>query len=169
MSVQINGTNGLIDLFSEWFECKDGKLVWKKDTYRKHTVGKEAGSSNGRYLQVKLLGKKYMVHRVVFALHHGYMPEFIDHINGNTIDNRIENLREASAAQNNHNRSVSARNKSGVKGVSFCNQMKKWKAQITLQYKQMHLGYFEMLSDAEAAVKTMREKLHGNFAFDGVR
>lgn len=56
-------------------------------------------------------------HRAIFAMHHGYLPEIVDHINRNTADNRIENLRPATASMNNCNKVISPTNTSGYAGV----------------------------------------------------
>lgn len=168
MSVSINGTSGLLDRCNEFFAYKDGNLVWKKNKYCAK-IGDIAGSSIGKYLAVKLDGKNYLVARIIFLMKHGYLPKCVDHIDGNTFNNNIENLRAATPCQNNHNRSISSRNKTGVKGVSFCKQMKKYKTQITLAYKQKHLGYFDDLELAGLVADEARSLYHGSFAFNGVR
>jgi hypothetical protein len=56
-------------------------------------------------------------HRIVFAMHRGRWPSAVDHVNGDRLDNRIENLREADCTQNNANRSAQVNNMAGFKGV----------------------------------------------------
>ena len=150
------------------YDYQDGKLFWKvnKGTAK---IGDEVGYFTGRYFATKLNGKRQQVSRLIYMYHHGNMPEIVDHINGNTSDNRIENLREATALGNNHNRSIAKNNKSGIKGVFFSNQMNKWKTQITINYKQIHLGYYDDKDLAELVVSEARNKYHKSFACDGRR
>lgn len=168
MSITVNGTNGLLSRCNEFFEYKDGKLFWKKNK-NCAKIGSMAGTVSGKYLTVKLDGKTYMTARIIFLMHHGYLPVCVDHIDGNTFNNCIENLRSATIQQNNYNRCISSRNKTGVKGVSFCKQMRKYKAQITLSYKQKHLGYFDDLELAGLVADEARSLYHGVFAFNGAR
>jgi len=63
---------------------------------------------------------------LIFLYHHGYLPKFVDHIDGNKKNNRIENLREATKSQNAMNQKVSTRNTSGIKGVMWHKRDKKW-------------------------------------------
>lgn len=169
MSVTINGTSVLsLDVINEYFEYKDGELYWKKDKNGKR-AGLLAGSKTNHYRTIKFNGKQYGLSRIVFFMFNGYYPENVDHIDGDTWNNKIENLRASTPQQNNHNRRISSRNKTGVKGVSFCQQMKKYKAQITLAYKQKHLGYFDDLELAGLVADEARSLYHGSFAFNGVR
>ena len=62
-------------------------------------------------------GKMYLTYRLIFLMEHGYMPKYVDHINGDPADNRIENLREATAMQNGTNRGKQTNNTSGYKNV----------------------------------------------------
>lgn len=150
------------------YDYKDGKLFWKvnKGTAK---VGDEVGYFDGRYFSCKLNSKKKQVSRLIFTYHYGYEPQIVDHINGNKLDNRIENLRGATSLENNHNRCIAINNKSGIKGVSFSSQMNKWKTQITINYKQIHLGYYEDKDLAELVVSEARNKYHKSFACDGRR
>ena len=100
-------------------------------------------------------------------MHKGYLPKTIDHINGDKLDNRIENLRAATVGQNQHNRKTNANNTSGYKGVSWNKGCNKWLSQIKLEGKRIHLGYFDNLEEAAEVVRKAREELHGDFAHHG--
>ena len=97
-------------------------------------------------------------------MHHGYMPEFVDHINGNPQDNRIVNLREATSSQNAHNQRLRSTNSSGVKGVCWYPRYGMWRGQIVVKGATVHVGYFKDISEAAEAVRVAREKHHGEFA-----
>jgi hypothetical protein len=81
-----------LKLAQELFENIDGSLYWKSN-YRKSRIGKKAGVPHSKgYVQVTYKTKLYMEHRIVFLMHYGYVPQLIDHINGNKADNKILNL-----------------------------------------------------------------------------
>ncbi len=153
----------LHDLF-EYRE--DGILVWKvsKGNVKKGDV---AGWSQPLgYFRVRIEEKNYLVHRMIFLYHHGYLTPGmqIDHIDGNTSNNRIENLREVTLTQNQQNSKIPSDNTSGVKGVYWCKVQRKWRSRIKVKRKQIHLGYYKTLEEAEAVVKAAREKYHGEYA-----
>ena len=148
----------------ELFHYTDGKL------YRKAPVrGAKRGSllnckTQDNYLEAGVDGKNIRVHRIIYFMFYGYLPRVVDHINGNTLDNRIENLRAATHSQNSWNAKISKRNKSGVKGVSWHKTASKWVAHIGIKRKLVYLGLHESLQQAEQAVKQARLNLHGEFA-----
>lgn len=129
--------------------------------------GVRFGSYDNGYLRAKINGKSYLVHRVAFLMHYGYLPETIDHINGIRDDNRISNIRPSTNGQNSMNHPTRSDNKSGIKGVHFNKEFKKWCAYISINNKRIHLGYFKYIDDAESAVKEARIKYHGEFANHG--
>lgn len=97
----------------------------------------------------------YPVHRIAWCVYHGSWPSgVIDHINGKPDDNRLTNLRDVSRSDNNKNMSMSSRNTSGVVGVSWARDRKKWRAKIKSQNIVYELGFF---SDFEDAVRARRE------------
>ena len=102
------------------------------------------------------------VHRIVYERTHGKKPKGfqIDHINGNKLDNRIENLRLATYAENQWNAKTRVDNTSGVKGVCWKKGLNKWYAQIKHNKELLYLGVFKDKKEAEkVAVSAMRSKV----------
>jgi len=143
----------------EGFDYRDGNLWWK-ETRGCVKVGSKAGYVNTnkrtgkQYGQVQFKGKIYFIHRLILAWH-GYSLEpnqEVDHIDGNSLNNRIENLRPTSRKQNGENRKGANKNsKSGEKGVGLCKKARKWKARIRHNKKDIFLGYYVNKEDAIAA------------------
>jgi hypothetical protein len=137
---------------------------WWNTRYAGSVVGTPDGQS---YLCVMLAfsGRKRLlkVHRIIWALAHDRWPPEdyeVDHRNGVHDDNRISNLREATDGQNQHNRKVNANNKSGYPGVSWNKQSGKWVAQIAVDGRHIHRGYFDDDEEAFMAVCDAKAKLH---------
>lgn len=144
------------------FDYKDGQIIAKSNS-KSRKYGDVVGSLNSNgYLVASVKSKIYRVHRLIFMWHYGFMPEQVDHINGIRSDNRIENLRQVTATQNNQNRK--AMSKSGFKGVHWHKQSKKWVASICINRKSVHLGSFINKKDAAQVATEARSKLHGEFA-----
>jgi hypothetical protein len=95
-------------------------------------------------------------------------PQFVDHENGVRDDNRWINLRLASPRQNIANIVGYASNTSGVRGVSWIPQSKKWGARIKSCGKLKHLGLFEDIESARQAYEAARIALHGDFALSAI-
>jgi hypothetical protein len=144
------------------FDYKDGELYWKKPGPNKRTDRPAGAVNRDGYRRIKYMYKLYAVHRLVWTYHGNESVDFIDHINGDVLDNRVENLRAATHSQNCMNRRVRFDSKSGVKGVTW--KKNKWHACITVNYKRYSGGYFDCKEDAIAAVDKLREELHGDFA-----
>lgn len=135
-------------------------------------VGRAIGSmSNGgkmrpekRYMITKIAGEHYYVHKLIYLYHHGYMPDQVDHINRNSLDNRIENMRAATGSQNCANRALFKNSTSGIRGVSWDKIHKKWKAYVNFHGKRKNLGYYDNQAQAAKQVEIARNQLHGVFA-----
>jgi hypothetical protein len=144
------------------FEYKDGELFWKQRG-KSRQLGRPAGAVNrDGYRRIKYQGKLYAVHRLVWAYHGNEPVAFIDHINGDVLNNRIENLRGATHSQNCMNRRVRFDSKSGVKGVTW--KKNKWYTCVILDCKRHSAGSFYSKEEAIAALDKLREELHGEFA-----
>lgn len=132
-------------------------------------VGQELGwiAGGGKSIDIMIGGKAYKAHRLAWCYFYGEWPSkrfHIDHINRNPTDNRICNLRLATNAQNARNTSLSRRNSSGVKGVMWYKRHQKWTAQIRVDRKLKHLGYFDRKADAIKARRDAEKKFFSDFA-----
>ena len=148
------------------YDEETGKLYWNERVHKRIRVGQECGrvTSHG-YRKLRVFGKEYYVHRLVWLLKTGSWPNNqIDHINRNRLDNRIENLRVANHFENQHNKSIPKNNTSGIKGVTWNKRAKKWYVQLMFNKKQMYFGLYEDLELAELVIKEARKKYHGEFA-----
>lgn len=118
--------------------------------------------SNGylRIISHSWKGDRY-VHRDIVNAKKG---ESVDHINGNTLDNRKENLRICTHQQNMCNQKTRFNNKSGAKGVYWSEQRQKWCVQIAVKNKTIPLGRYNLFEDAIKVRKEAEQKYHGEFA-----
>jgi hypothetical protein len=151
------------------FDYQDGQLIRKIG--RINEVGSIAGCvhKGTGYVHIKIKAKAFKAHRLIFLYHYGYFPEFVDHIDGNKQNNRIENLREASKQENCQNQKVRWTNSSGVKGVSWHKVNKKWKVALCKNYRSYYFGTYEDKELAELVSMEATDLLHENFsAYKGV-
>lgn len=133
--------------------------------FRKTPTGwRRCGVDRGDgYMRFEFNRKKLYVHRVIWFLHYGRWPVGeIDHINGNPRDNRIENLRDCSHAENLRNSAPSGERK--YKGAFLVKRLGRWKACIHYEGKNYHLGYFASLERAALAYDAKAIELYGAFA-----
>lgn len=119
------------------------------------------------YLDGQYKGKRYLMYRVIMDV--TQKTDFVDHINGNTMDNRKCNLRIVTPKINLMNRTMQPSNTSGVTGVTWFKRDSKWMAQIIVDGKHIHLGYYEKFEDAVKARKEAEEKYYGEYSFDNSR
>lgn len=148
------------------WDFETGEMWWKKSPIHTVKVGDKAGSLyNGAYFKLKIKNKRYSLHRALFYLYHGFLPEQVDHINGITTDNRIINLRAATRSENQCNRKQCGRNNtSGFKGVYWYKRKKVWYAAIQINNKKVYIGYFDDKVEAAKAYNNKALELHGEFA-----
>jgi len=141
------------------YNLDTGIFIWKHNN-------KIAGTKHRQgYIHISVNNKKYAAHRLAWIYIYGSFPKYmIDHVNGIKSDNKIINIREATANQNQHNKSLNKNNTSSVKGVHWCDLMSKWQARICVNTKRINFGYFDSLEFAELVIQEARMKYHGNFA-----
>lgn len=134
--------------------------------WNNHYAGAVAGSPSGNgYLTIVIFGRRHQAHRLAWLIMTGKWPVAdIDHENLDRADNRWSNLRHASHSQNMANTRMYSTNTSGLKGVSWHKQNRKWVAQIGIGGKSRYLGSFETLEAAHAAYCAAAAKHFGEFA-----
>jgi hypothetical protein len=154
------------------YDPATGHFTWRyrpemNSSWTTRYTGQRAGCIKEGYCCIRINGKEYWAHRLVWLYVYGVLPWKgleIDHINGHKGDNRLKNLRAVTRADNLANAKISARNKSGVKGVGWSKSQEKWQAHICRHRKFTHLGFFKKFDDAVRARRLAEKKLHGEFA-----
>lgn len=164
------------DLFR--YDPDSGKLFWKhrgleyfQDGPRKNSTAaawntRNAGreitrrSSKG-YIKPNVFGRDEYSHRIIWLLVNGDWPEGqVDHINGIKHDNRLANLRVVTNQENGMNQRRRSTNASGVQGVGWHKNRRKWQASITIDGRKLHLGLFDEF-DAAVAARDAAEAEYG--------
>jgi len=152
----------------ELFEYRNGILFWKVSPNKKIRIGLIAGYlGKYGYVNVGFNRSSYRAHRIIFLMHYGYLPKYLDHINGNRSDNRIENLRKCNASENSRNAKLFKTNTSGVKGLWFDKLNNKWKVELRLNSVKLSFGRYSDFELAELVAIEARNKYHGEFANHG--
>lgn len=145
------------------YDFGNGWLIRKKDRYGRpynQPTGNKPAHADG-YGVVKIDGKNYLTHRVIWLWHYGSWPTGeTDHIDQNKMNNCINNLRDVSQSENSHNRNIQKNNLSGLPGVSWNNYANKYHARIQINNKNTHLGYFTNAEEAFLAYQLAKIKLH---------
>lgn len=136
-----------------------GHLRWKVKPARCVRKGAIAGRKTDKYIAVMVFGRCHIASRIAWLLTHKEWPKnMIDHRNGDTHDNRLCNLREATNSQNQANRRTHP-----MKG---CRQIHngRWRAYIRKDNRYIHLGYYADAGGAKAAYRMAAEKMFGAYA-----
>lgn len=143
---------------------ENGGLIWRVNRH-KARLGAVAGSHNRRsgYRDICINYKNYLVHRIVWIIANGPIPDGmqIDHINGIRSDNRLSNLRLADQKIQKANYARQKRNKTGHRGV-LPTPEGRYRAQIGHKRKLLHIGIFDKVEDAAAAYRAKALELWGD-------
>lgn len=144
------------------YDPKTGEFTRIKNSGPKR-AGSRVGVVNGRYLQIGFGGYRDRAHRLAWLYVYGSIPKEIDHINGNGLDNRIDNLRAVTHQQNIHNLVKPPRhNSSGFMGVSFFKGTNRFSSYIQVDGKKRHLGYFDTALQAHQTYLEAKRKYHSS-------
>lgn len=138
----------------------------KQQRWNTRHAGQSAFTSTDKngYKNGKLLGVKYQAHRLIWFMEFGFWPGVIDHINGDTSDNRIANLRACSVAENSRSSTNRRGGTSIFRGVSYINRDKVFVCQIQTDDGKSNLGRFSSEVKAALAYDEAALKHHGEFA-----
>jgi hypothetical protein len=139
-----------------------GLFIWRPRLQLRHTAkdGCAGSPTSHGYRYICIDGRKHKASKLAWLWVYGCWPEkVLDHINGKRADDRIQNLREATYAENNQNCGNYKNNTSGLRGVRpdyHGRQGRKWRAQITVKGRRRHLGVFATKEEASQAYLAAR-------------
>jgi len=144
------------------FDYKDGQLL-RKDVHLIKKYGVIIGSKavNG-YIETSINRKRYYLHRLIWLFHYGYLPKCIDHIDGDRLNNKIENLREATFSQNSLNMKIRYNKKIPIKNVYAYRGG--FEVKFCMQGVKKRFGPFKSIEDAEKFAINYRVENHKQFA-----
>lgn len=145
------------------YDAETGDFRWTRPQAVWIAAGDIAGSLHKHtgYRYIGIAGKKHKAHRLAWLMTYGELPPSgVDHINGVRHDNRLVNLRLATYAENQQNRKLDVRNKSGYTGVFWSKELKRWRARICVNRKITNLGVFDTPELAHDAYVVAKAKLH---------
>lgn len=163
----------LKELFT--YDPETGVLVWNNrssevDHYNTAYMGNPAGCvGTGGYIYIKIAGRRYVAHRLIWTLVHGALPDGlqIDHINGDPADNRLCNLRLATQSQNQMNRHADSR-RDLPKGV-YANRHGGYRAETTFMGVRLSTSSHKDLALITSIQQELEMRLHGEFAVSASR
>lgn len=142
------------------YDNDNGRLRYRAAMSDKVKVGDLVGwvSQHGtkfttkKYRRVTLHKRSFYEHTLIWVFHYGMFPKgVIDHVDHDSLNNRIENLRDTTHTDNCRNQNKAKNNKSGVTGVSWNSLRRNWEAQIHVDGKRIWLGNFADIADAAKA------------------
>lgn len=151
------------------YDPETGSLTWRLST-NSFKKGEEAGSVSGAhgytdYRNVVVFGDRYKAHRLIWLMRTGSWPSgHIDHMDGNGLNNKWDNLREATPSQNAMNQKVRSDSASGCKGISYDKRRDMWYAYIDIDGSRVHLGRHENKDEAVAVRLAAEKRYHGEYA-----
>ena len=111
------------------------------------------------------MSRNFLVHRLVASafIENPDNKPYVDHIDNNILNNDLSNLRWVTFRENSINQKITIKNKSGIKGVSFYKNLDCWRAEIRIDGKKKHLGYFDNIEDAKAVRQKYANKIFGEY------
>ena len=142
-----------------------GHFVWTEKRGPRAAGSIAGGVSGNGYWQVRIGGRLYYAHRLAWLAVHGEFPNGeLDHINGDPLDNRIENLRVATRAQNQRNTRGHIDSASRLKGAYYDKRKRRWYSCLRVDGRNRFLGYHQSPSEAHAAHAAASLREFGSFA-----
>lgn len=161
--IRVDGDLAYITLTKGYEAVIDAVDVHLVDGFNWSAITPRPGGVYARRNNLTACGKRTAVymHREILGHPAGFD---VDHIDGNGLNNKRENLRIATVSQNAYNSLTPKNNTSGYKGATFHNRFGRWIAKISAEGKSHHLGYFDTPEEAHAAYCEASKRLHGEFA-----
>lgn len=143
------------------FAAQNSWSVARLRTWNEQYAESQAGTiTPAGYIVLKILHENFFAHRIIWKMCFGVDADHVDHINGKKSDNRLVNLRDVDAVENQHNRKINANNSTGCSGVHWCKTNEKYIAKIKVGGKTKMLGGFLNIEDAINARKDAERRFN---------
>ena len=157
------------------YDCKNGMLIWRERPvshfkrlsewkrcnarYARTEAGTNWKSGRNTYRKIRVNGLEYLAHRLAWLAYYGKWPDGeLDHIDGNGLNNAINNLRDVTPTLNRRNTKMYSHNSSGINGVYWSKNDYRWVANISLNGRTHYLGSFKTIEEASMARKTAQKE-----------
>lgn len=148
-----------------WLRRSDVGPSWNGRYPGKVAGGVRKNADGREYLSIAINGRSFQAHRLAWLYITGEWPsDIVDHVDGDGLNNRFENLRAADKSTNGANARLSKRNTTGFKGVCFDKSRERFIASITFEGRQRFLGYYDTAEEAHASYMSAAEYYFGAFA-----
>lgn len=151
----------------ECFYYSKGLLYWKKrplnhfktlcarNSFNGQFAGEVAGTLTPKgYIRITLFGKGCFAHRAIWVMFNGCINYAIDHIDGNKVNNKINNLRDVNQSNNSKNTKMKSTNTSGITGVTWHKGSSRWISRASINGKRLNIGTFSCFFNACCARKS---------------
>ncbi len=149
----------LLQLFT--YDPETGVLTRKEATKGYPGNRPITRKNHAGYIVTMVDGTTYRVHRLIWVMVHGDVENVIDHVNHDTGDNRLVNLRACNQHQNGGNKRS---NRNRYKGITFCKYTSRWRAQISVRERHFCLGRYDTEEEAALAYNNAARLFFGEFA-----
>lgn len=150
------------------YDLWSGIFKWKISPSKRIRIGSIAGRLCKGYIRIKIDGKEYYAHCLAWLYVYNEYPKYpnneIDHKNTIKSHNWISNLRKANKNQNLHNTNLRITNTSGVKGINWNKEKRKWEVRLGVNGKQKHFGFYDDLEIAKNIITIKRIEYYKEFA-----
>jgi len=142
-----------------WFNEKTGEFYRLSKTNHNQPIGRRMGTINDRgYRLIAIDKRRYRAHHLAWLWVYGYLPKYLDHIDGDKANNRISNLRECTHTENMHNTNLNK-----LKGFTKHEKTGLFRAKIKFHGEEFSLGYFKTPEEASQRYFMVKAALHGEF------
>jgi len=145
------------------YDVINGGLIRKVSVSKNTKEGDRAGrETSGGYFSTTIKSKETQIHRIIYFMFNGFLPDFIDHKDGNPLNNKIDNLRGCTNSQNQYNKKIQKNNTSGYKNIYKKNNG--WIVLFRVNKRLKSYGVYRNISDAIKTAETIRLSMHKEFA-----
>lgn len=111
------------------------------------------------YRKLQFQGKGYLLHRLIYFYHEGYFPNIVDHVDGNVLNNAMDNLQSCTQQENIEKAKIFKTNTTGFKGVSYNKNANKYESYFFKNYAKIYCGLWNTPKEAFEARQQHKRRI----------